>query len=203
MSRMATITSRMTSAFRTLSISRWPVYTALGAGAVAWRRRGMTPPAEHPLPDPPRKGGGNLYREQAGEVVGAWSALSGFVIPFFDGRPVDGVPPGGHVVRALVLILQVIGVLPDVDAHDRHAALRDGVVLVREAADRELVARQVEPAPTTAELPDGRLRKGVLEGREVPKGLVDRLRQLLGGLAAAIGAHDLPEDRVVEVAAPV
>jgi hypothetical protein len=32
--------------------------------------------------------------------------------------PVDGVPPGGEVVWALVLVLEVVGVLPDVVAED-------------------------------------------------------------------------------------
>jgi hypothetical protein len=34
----------------------------------------------------------------------------------FDGLPVDGVPPGVDVARAQVLVLQVVGMFPDVDA---------------------------------------------------------------------------------------
>src|SRR5581483_2323423 len=47
--------------------------------------------------------------------------------------PVDHVPPGLEVVRALVLVLQVVGVLPDVDADQRRLARRDRRVLVGRA----------------------------------------------------------------------
>ena len=46
--------------------------------------------------------------------------------------PVHHVPPRGEVVGATVLILQVVGVLPDVGAEDRRGlAVHQRVVLVR------------------------------------------------------------------------
>ena len=45
--------------------------------------------------------------------------------------PVDRVPPRVDVVRALVLVLQVVGVLPHVDAEQRRLAVGDRAVLVR------------------------------------------------------------------------
>src|SRR4029453_16545257 len=45
-------------------------------------------------------------------------------------RPVDHVPPGVDVVGALVLVLQVVGVLPDVAADDRRLTVGDRCVLV-------------------------------------------------------------------------
>ena len=39
-----------------------------------------------------------------------------------DFRPVHRVPPGGEIVGAAVLIEQVVGVLPDVDAEDRRSS---------------------------------------------------------------------------------
>src|SRR4029079_9784701 len=43
----------------------------------------------------------------------------------------------------------------------------------------------------------------LLEGVEAAELLVDRIGERAGRLAAAVGAHDLPEERVVEVAAGV
>ena len=40
-----------------------------------------------------------------------------------DDVPVDDVPPGGEVVRTPVLVVEVVGVLPDVDAEHRRLTL--------------------------------------------------------------------------------
>src|SRR5215472_2147828 len=120
-----------------------------------------------------------------------------------DRSPVHGVPPGRHVVRALVLVLEVVGVLPDVDAQDRDAAAADRVVLVGEALDRQLAAGEVGPAPAAAELADRRLAQRVLEAGEVAERVVDRVRDRAGRVVARVRGHDLPEDRVVQVAAAV
>jgi len=41
--------------------------------------------------------------------------------------PVDGVPPGGEVLWAAVLVLEVVGVLPDIVAKDRIKPLGEGL----------------------------------------------------------------------------
>src|SRR5262249_32540518 len=46
-------------------------------------------------------------------------------------RPIDHVPPGVEVVGPLVLVLQVVGVLPDVHTDDRGLAVGDRGILVR------------------------------------------------------------------------
>ena len=46
------------------------------------------------------------------------------------GIPVDHVVPGRDVVRTPVLVVQVVGVLPDVNAKNRCVAVRDGVILI-------------------------------------------------------------------------
>ena len=46
------------------------------------------------------------------------------------GVPVDHVPPGREIVRAPVLVEQIVGVLPDVDTEDRGLALHIWAVLV-------------------------------------------------------------------------
>src|SRR2546430_15367695 len=109
--------------------------------------------------------------------------------------PADGVPPGGDVVRPLVLVLEVVGVLPDVDAQDRDAALHGGVVLVGEAPDRPPAALQVGPAPTAPELADGRLAERVLEAGGVAERLVAGGRRRARRLAAPVRGPPPPEDR--------
>src|SRR3954453_19836479 len=84
--------------------------------------------------------------------------------------PVDHVPPGGEVVRSAVLVLQVVGVFPYVVAEDREVAVRQGVVLVGGADDRELaVAARDEPGPATAESFHSGVVELRLEGLEVAK----------------------------------
>src|SRR5436853_388675 len=70
--------------------------------------------------------------------------------------PVDHVPPRLEVVRTLVLVLEVVGVLPDVDADQRRLARRDRRVLVGRAGDHEPRPVVHEPRPAAAELADAR-----------------------------------------------
>src|SRR5262245_38331113 len=49
---------------------------------------------------------------------------------FVDFRPVDDVPPRVDVVRPPVLILQIVGVLPDVDAEHDLLAVHQRAVLI-------------------------------------------------------------------------
>src|SRR5580704_6753544 len=81
--------------------------------------------------------------------------------------PVDGVPPGGEVVRSPVVVLEVVSVLPDVVAEDGVAALRDGVVLVGGGDDGELAGFEDEPAPAGAELLGGSLVEELFEAFKV------------------------------------
>src|ERR1035441_7659840 len=86
---------------------------------------------------------------------------------FVDLVPVDDVPPCGEVVGAAVLVLQVVGVLPDVVAEDGVEAAGEGRVLVGGGDDLEFAALEDEPAPAGAELLGGGLVELLLgeEGR--------------------------------------
>src|SRR5690606_35050037 len=117
--------------------------------------------------------------------------------------PVDHVPPGLDVGRAAVLVLEVVGMLPDVQAHDRVEAVHQGAVLVRRAHDLELAVAPYQPGPAAAEAPEGCLGELVLEGGEVTERLLDGVRKLTGRLATLVRAHDLPEHGVVDRTAPV
>src|SRR5260370_30318900 len=65
----------------------------------------------------------------------------GLLVAGLDSLPVQGVEPGRDIVRALVLILQVVRVLPDVDAEDGPHVLHVRAVLVRVGLDRKLAPR--------------------------------------------------------------
>src|SRR5204863_8782493 len=59
--------------------------------------------------------------------------------------PVNDVPPRVDVVRAPVLVLEVVGVLPDVHAEERGLPVGDRRVLVGRGDDRESGAVVHEP----------------------------------------------------------
>src|SRR5437868_15173498 len=80
--------------------------------------------------------------------------LLGFVI-FGRLGPIDDVPPSRQIVRAAILVLEVIGVLPNVAAKDRPVAFHQGVVLIESRNDLQLPAFvDDEPRPTTSETAD-------------------------------------------------
>src|SRR4051794_9934039 len=120
-----------------------------------------------------------------------------------DLRPVHDVPPGVDVVRTLVLVLEVVGVLPDVHAEKWDLPVADRRVLVRGARDLHPGAVVDQPGPAAAEAVDARVLELVLERVEAAEGLPDGVRQRSVGLAAAVRAHDLPEEAVVGVTAGV
>ena len=70
--------------------------------------------------------------------------------------PVHNVPPCGNVVGATVLVVEVIGVFPDVNAQDRraftiHQTAHQWIVLVGCRTDTEPIALDTKPCPATAE----------------------------------------------------
>src|SRR6266576_672664 len=74
--------------------------------------------------------------------------------------PVDDVPPGLEVVGPAVLVLQVVGVLPDVDAEQWGVGLRDRRVLVSGRVDGKARPVMDEPGPARAEALDACLVHG-------------------------------------------
>src|SRR5690349_10119768 len=88
-----------------------------------------------------------------------------------DSLPIYHIPPGAKVVGAAVLILQVVGVLPDVDAKQRGLAGHQRAILVGAANNFErarLIGNQPGPAAPKA------LEAGIvdlrLQGGEIAKG---------------------------------
>src|SRR5918994_3235688 len=137
---------------------------------------------------------------QAGETA---------VVALVDGVPVNGVPPSVEILRTAVLVLEVVGVLPDVVAEYRKAGRLDdpghqGVVLVRRGDDGELAVRADNyPDPAGAEPAHAGLVELGFQCVEPTKGVVDRLGDLTLRCSTAARAHDLPEHGVVVVATAV
>src|SRR5579884_2841418 len=118
--------------------------------------------------------------------------------------PVDDVPPVGEVLWAAVLILQVVGMLPDVIAHDGEEAFHQGTILVRGRSDRQLaIVIEDQPDPAGAETLRASIVKGRLELVEGAEGVLNGFREVAARLPAAMLLHDLPEHRVVGVAAAI
>src|SRR5207248_5151413 len=124
--------------------------------------------------------------------------------PRIDRFPVQGVEPRGHVVGAPVLVLEVVSVLPHVDAQQRRQLVHERAVLVGVALDRQLsLPVRDEPRPAAAELPDRGLLQLLLELVIATDGGLDRVGDASRGVATAARTHDRPADGVVGVAAGV
>src|SRR5262249_32320123 len=68
--------------------------------------------------------------------------------PAIDLVPVQRVPPSRDVVSAAILVLEVIRMLPHVDAHDRRLTIHDWAILIRRGGHRNfaILARD-KPRP--------------------------------------------------------
>src|SRR5687768_3085019 len=112
--------------------------------------------------------------------------------------PVHHVPPRFDVVGAPVLVLEVVGVLPYVEAEDRGPTLGDRAVLVGGVLDPELAAPlDAEPCPAAAEATRGGRGDFGFESPKVLERLRDRVGQLPARLTAPFGGHDGPEERMI------
>src|ERR1035441_285293 len=119
----------------------------------------------------------------------------------FDGFPVHYVPPRGNVVRAAVLILQVVGVLPHVQAHHGVLALHHGAVLVGRGSDLEFAAGPQQPRPAGTETGGRGLAELLLETLETAEGPDDGLGHVAHRRTSGAWPHNLPKHGMVDVAA--
>src|SRR5699024_10657811 len=102
-----------------------------------------------------------------------------------------------------VLVLQVVRVLPDVDADHRYLAIGERAVLVRGTNDLQLAVIDNEPSPAGAELASCRLLELFLHLVDRAEGLVDRLGEVAGWRIGATGGHQHPEEAVVGMATTI
>src|SRR5581483_1021014 len=112
--------------------------------------------------------------------------------------PVHHVPPRGNILRPPVLILQIVSVLPHVQAHNGKLALHNRAVLVSGRVDIEL-ARTIlhQPGPAGAETRGGGVVELLLELLKPAKRAVDGLRDITRRIAAALWGKDLPKHRMI------
>ena len=123
-----------------------------------------------------------LLAERPFALSGCSDLLLGVGEALVDFVPVDDVPPGGEVVGAAVVVLEVVGVLPDVVAEDGVEAVGEGGVLVGLGDDFELAALVDEEAPAGAELLGGGFVEELLE--------VGEAAEVLGDLVGDIACRD-------------
>src|SRR5438034_2033470 len=64
--------------------------------------------------------------------------------------PVDHIEPGGDIIGSLVLVLEVIGMLPNIDAQQRLLALAQRRVLVWHRFNLQFPAILYQPGPAAA-----------------------------------------------------
>src|SRR5262249_12071553 len=100
-------------------------------------------------------------------------------------------------VRAPVLIVEIVGVLPDVDAEKRCLSMDEWRVGIRGVHHLEPALIEHEPCPAAAELRGGRALELRDEGIEAAEIDDDARTELAGGLAAAAGLETAPEEAVV------
>src|SRR5688572_24023485 len=121
-----------------------------------------------------------------------------------DVRPIDHVPPRIDIVGAAVLVIEVVGVLPDIETEDRDLAFHHRRILIGGAGDAETATRlDDEPRPTATKTAG---RSGLelrLEVVEAAKRGIDGGRKVTGGHAFGVRPHDVPEQVVIQITAAV
>src|SRR5215216_2504641 len=132
------------------------------------------------------------------------SGVLGSLVAPLSFLPVDHVPPRLYVLGTPVLVLQVIGVFPHVQANDRSLAFHERAVPVRGGIYGEgSIGVRYEPSPSRSKQGSRCCRRSpsLLELFKGAKGGVYRFSKLSGGLSTSLTrwSHDLPEHGVVRV----
>ena len=122
-----------------------------GLATVMCPRPGNPPTPDHDHP---------VYAELVGAACGLIPGLAeaaGHLIP------VDDVEEGRDVIGTPILVVEVIGVLPDIDTQDRDPTLHQWRILVRRTFDNELSVVQRQPCPSAAKTRRRGIREGLFE----------------------------------------
>src|SRR3954447_22987602 len=109
-----------------------------------------------------------------------------------------------QVIRTAVAIVDVVGMLPDIDAEDRGGAMHQRILAVGRLGDFELAVLYRQPSPAGAELANAGGREIGLEFLNPTEILVDPAGELARKLAAAaVGLHPVPKMQMIIVLAGV
>src|SRR5437763_3446381 len=127
-----------------------------GAGAGSWSTSTCQQPCDEPEGNSWPGIGGRTVLARTPKPESRIPRLLPCGKPLLHFVPIDHVPPRADVVGAAVLVLQVVGVLPDVEAKHREFSLHQRAVLIRGGINVQL-ARMVlhQPRPARAEAPGG------------------------------------------------
>src|SRR6266550_962457 len=118
--------------------------------------------------------------------------------------PVHHIPPSLNVVGPAVLVLEIIGVFPNIHAKDWLVAIHERAVLIRGGNDFELPALVLnKPRPAAAETTRPGSCKFLFEIVKAAKGGFDVIGKFAFRFAACVRPHDLPEERMVGMATAV
>src|SRR5258705_7047001 len=126
------------------------------------------------------------------------SLLTG-VKPLLGFLPVHHVPPGVEVIRAAVLILEVIGVLPHIHADHRKLSFHHRRILIRGRRDFNARTGLQKPGPSGPEPAYPGSIEFFLERIEASESRVDGRGEVAHWRPAFARSHNLPEHRVVDV----
>src|SRR5690242_17584807 len=102
-----------------------------------------------------------------------------------------------RIVGATVLVIEVVGMLPDVDSQHRDLAMGDRRICVVGGSDGELAAVQYKPGPAAAELPHGGSREFLGEGVIATQIAFDARRDLAIRSATAVRVQRAPIECVI------
>src|SRR5690348_18491397 len=103
------------------------------------------------------------------------------------------IDKGLDEVRPTVLVIEIVGVFPNIAGQQSRLAFSQRVDRIWGRADLELTALSDEPAPAAAELADRSRLELLLELIETAAIAVDRSRDLAGRRTAAVRLHAIPE----------
>ena len=124
--------------------------------------------------------------------------------------PVDDSPESTDVIRAAILVIEVIGVLPDIESKDGGgttascSGAHEWIVLIWCGGDGEgFVCFDHEPCPARAETCGACLGKSFLEGIKRSKGSIDGCSEIARWRGGTAWSDDLPEVTVIDVATSV
>src|SRR5258708_38489381 len=117
--------------------------------------------------------------------------------------PVDRVPPSLDVVGTEILILQIVGMFPDVQSDHGLSGKKICGVLIRRGIDGQLAFSYQQPGPAGAKAPQPGGRKFRLKFRERSKRRVDRSSQVPLRFTAAAFLHQRPEEGMIPMAPAV
>src|SRR4051794_7372258 len=114
---------------------------------------------------------------------------------FRDFGPINHIPESRDVIGAAVLVIQIVGVFPDVETQNWRAAdagrglAHERAVLISRGTNRQLAAIDDEPRPTAAESCGAGLRELFLEFFKTGEGAADCLGQVARRRSARTRTH--------------